>query len=92
MGKTCTVTIVGGGSSAHVLVPLLSSASHKVQLLTRKPKQWKNEINLEYHSKTEEVLKIFRGQISKISDFPGDVIPNATVIFLCMPVSFQLFE
>ena len=32
------VTVVGGGSSAHSLIPLLSASGHKVNLLTRRPK------------------------------------------------------
>ena len=35
---TSNVTVVGGGSSAHSLIPLLSASGHKVNLLTRRPK------------------------------------------------------
>uniref|UniRef100_A0A7S2PQS6 Opine dehydrogenase domain-containing protein n=1 Tax=Leptocylindrus danicus TaxID=163516 RepID=A0A7S2PQS6_9STRA len=81
-----TVTIVGGGSSAHVLIPLLSTRGHKVQLMTRKPSMWSKKVRLEHHSMKEEVLENFEGALSNISDLPEEVISNADVIVLCMPV------
>ena len=41
------VTVVGGGASAHVLIPFLAAAGHRVQLLTRKPDQWSSRVTLE---------------------------------------------
>jgi len=42
------ITVVGGGSSAHLLIPLLSSQGHNVSLLTRRPEQWSKHISCEY--------------------------------------------
>lgn len=82
-----TVTIVGGGASAHTLIPLLSAAKYHVNLLTRKPARWSKQIELQYQSTEEEVIKTFPGEISKISSNPKDVIPESDVIILCMPVN-----
>jgi len=81
------VTIVGGGASAHVLVPFLSGAGHEVQLLTRQPERWSTDIRLELQSIDEEVEKTFDGSLSRVSADPTDVIPKSDIVVLCMPVS-----
>lgn len=80
------VTIVGGGASAHVLVPFLAGAGHTVQLLTRQPERWSREIRLELQSIDEEVEEVFTGTLSRVSDDPAEVIPASDVVVLCMPV------
>ncbi|MBI9046748.1 MAG: NAD/NADP octopine/nopaline dehydrogenase family protein [Anaerolineaceae bacterium] len=82
-----TVTIIGGGASAHTLIPLLYAAKYHVNLLTRKPDQWSKQIELQYQSENGEVIEKFQGQLSKISSKPEDVITESDVILLCMPVS-----
>ncbi len=82
-----TITIVGGGSSAHTLIPLLSSSGYTVNIMTRKPEQWSEKIELQYQSTDGEILKRFHGELNKISADPETVIPEADVIILCMPVS-----
>lgn len=82
-----TVTIVGGGASAHTLIPMLSAAKYDVNLLTRKPDRWSKQVELLYQSADGEVLEKFHGQLSKISSDPEDVIGESDVIILCMPVS-----
>ena len=84
--RNLCVTIVGGGASAHVLVPLLSGAGHTVQLLTRRPERWSNEIQLELQTIDEEVERVFHGTLKRISSEPADVIPESDVVILCMPV------
>ncbi len=81
------VTIVGGGSSAHVLIPFLSGAGFDVNLLTRKPKEWSQKVDVQLHSIHGELLEEFNGSLTKISDNPADVIPQASFVILCMPVS-----
>jgi cation diffusion facilitator CzcD-associated flavoprotein CzcO len=64
------VTLVGGGASAHVLVPFLSGAGHEVQLLTRRPERWSRENRLELQSIDEEVEGIFAGAPrDRLADF-----------------------
>lgn len=83
---TQIVTIVGGGASAHVLVPCLSGAGHEVRLLTRRPEAWSAEVRLEVQSIDEEVEDTFTGHISRASADPSEVIPGSDTVILCMPV------
>jgi len=85
--ENLTITIVGGGSSAHTLIPLLSSSKYIVNLLTRKPERWSKNIELQYQTFNGDVIKKFHGELNKISSEPEDVINEADVIFFCMPVS-----
>jgi len=85
--ENLTATIVGGGASAHTLIPLLSSSKFIVNLLTRKPERWAKKIELQYQAFNGDVIERFHGELNKISSEPEDVINEADVIFLCMPVS-----
>lgn len=85
----CTVTIVGGGNSAHVLIPFLHETGHVVNLMTRRPSAWNKErVVCEVQcGLTGDVTKLHEGKITNISSDPADVIPDADVIVLCMPVA-----
>ncbi|KAL7551267.1 hypothetical protein ACHAWF_014461 [Thalassiosira exigua] len=95
------VTVVGGGNSAHVLIPFLSASGHKVNLMTRRPEAWRKEVTCELQRPSKkkemvcygnvnhpsaEVLQTVKGSPSRISSDPKEVIPEADVIVLCMPV------
>ena len=80
------VTIVGGGSSAHILIPFLSGAGFTVNILTRRPKEWSPKIDLQLHSIHGETQEEFSGSLTKISDNPAEIIPQASFVILCMPV------
>lgn len=97
----CTVTVVGGGNSAHVLIPFLSASGHKVNLMSRRPQAWSKVITCELQRPSKkkemttygnvshpsaEVIQTVKGSCEKISSDPADVIPDADVIVLCMPV------
>ena len=84
--KPITVTVVGGGNSAHVLIPFLGETNHTVNLMTRRPTEWKDTVKCELQNMDAQVLETFHGTISKKSSNPADVIPDADVIILCMPV------
>ncbi len=81
------ITVIGGGNSAHTLIPLLSKTRFTVNLLTRKPDKWQSRIELEYMRPSGEHIETWYGDIDKISDKPEQVIPQADIIILCMPVS-----
>ncbi len=82
-----TITIVGGGNSAHVLIPLLSKSQLTVNLLTRKPDKWSNNIELDYIKPNGDFVESMSGEISKISSNPYDLMPQSDIIILCMPVN-----
>ena len=79
--------IVGGGSSAHVLIPLLSSSGYEVNLLTRKPELWRNQIELQHQNLNGEILKQYHGSVDRISSSEKEIIPHCNILILCMPVS-----
>ncbi len=81
-----TIAIVGGGSSAHVLIPLLSKTEMNINLLTRKPDMWGKIIDLDFVRPTGEFVRSFKGELNKISSDPADIIPEADIIILCLPV------
>lgn len=85
MGKL-TIAIIGGGNSAHVLIPFLHSAGHVVNLLTRRPDEWRDQVVCDLTSMDNAVKKSFYGKIHLKSSSPADVIPSADAIILCMPV------
>ena len=58
------VTVVGGGASAHVLIPFLAAAGHSVQLLTRRPDDWSREVTLEVQSIDGELQRTFTGALA----------------------------
>lgn len=81
-----TVTIVGGGSSAHVLISLLSKSNLKVQLLTSKPGLWAKEIALDFKNPDGYTTQCVKGVIEKSSSSYSELIPTSDIVVLCMPV------
>lgn len=86
MAEQRVCTIVGGGNSAHVAIPFLSQAGHKVNILTRRPSEWAEIVTCELTSMDNKVTKTIQGTLNNRSDDPENVIPQADVIILCMPV------
>lgn len=80
------VTIVGGGSSSHLLAPLLSSQNIDVSILTSRPDDWNVEVSCLYCNESNDVLSEINGELTAVSNNAEDVIPNADVVLLCMPV------
>jgi opine dehydrogenase len=87
MHDDLTTCIVGGGNSAHVLIPLLTEAGHNVTLLTRRPGDWKDDVECEVQDgRTGVTLDVHMGRLTAKSTDPAKVIPQADIIILCMPV------
>jgi len=82
-----TICIIGGGSTAHTLIPLLAHSGKNITLLTRRPSLWSKTVQFNYETKNGEVITSCKGSLQKITDNPMDVIPDADMIILCMPVS-----
>ncbi len=81
-----TITVIGGGNSAHVLIPLLSKTGMEVNLLTRKPEKWSKTVALEFQNPSGVIKDTYHGELNVISDDPAEVIPQADIIIMCMPV------
>ena len=85
--RSLTTCVVGGGNSAHILIPLLSEAGHKINLLTRRPKDWADVVYADMMDGfTGQVSQTHAGNIQTKSSDPADVIPDADIIILCLPV------
>lgn len=80
------LVIVGGGNSAHTIIPFLSKANFDVAILTSRPNDWSDTVKLEYQNTKGELLETFTGKITKITNNPEVCIPQADYIVLCMPV------
>jgi hypothetical protein len=80
------VTIIGGGNSAHVIIPLLAKQGYHITLLTRKPKKWKSTIVLDHNDSEGHLIKRIKGNIDKISDNYQEVISKTDLVLLCLPV------
>ena len=80
------LVICGGGSSAHTLIPFLKDSIFDVSIYTSKPERWHNQIDLEWHDPSGNVLGRFNGNLKKASNNPKELIPEADYIVLCMPV------
>lgn len=75
------ITICGGGSLGHVCLGVLGSQKDvEVSLLTRKPEQWQSSIRV-----TDNEVKTYSGHVAKISRYAEEVIPQADIVFLCLP-------
>jgi len=81
------VTVVGGGNSAHVVIPFLSSSGYNVSLLTRNPEKWQKKIALEYQTPEGDLLKKYYGELKEVTSNPKDIIPDSDFIIFCMPVA-----
>lgn len=75
-----TICIIGGGSLGHVCAGVFASKGTKVNIFSQHPEAWGKEIIV-----TDINGKPYIGHIDKISSNPGDVIPNADMVFMCLP-------
>lgn len=80
------LVICGGGSSAHTIIPLLKDSVFEVSLYSSRPQQWSRSVQLEWHDPSGNVLGTYSGQLSRISDKPEELFPDADYVVFCMPV------
>lgn len=94
------ICIVGGGNLAHVAIGMLSMHGDvSINLLTRHPECWTNEITVELpenklpsgwslHTgkQADSVFpKSVKGRIDCVSADPADVVPGCDIVLLCLP-------
>ena len=77
------VTLVGGGNSTHCMAPLLAAAGFPVNILTRRPNDWSNEISVV----NEDLGWIRATKISCVPNLitsnPADCIPQSDIVWFC---------
>lgn len=75
------ICICGGGNLGHVTAGFIAAKGQdEVSILTRNPERWANTLAIDTPGGTA-----LKGHISRISAAPGDVIPGADLIILCLP-------
>lgn len=75
-----TICICGGGGLGSVIAGIAASGGYRVNILTRRPEKWGEEMTV-----IDPAGKIFVGKLNKVSDKAGDVIPESDIIFFCLP-------
>lgn len=85
--KKAKITVIGGSNSAHTIIPLLSSSGHDVNILTRNPRKWAKIIKMQYILPNNTVKYTVKGEATKISNNPADLICDTQFILLSLPVS-----
>ena len=75
------ICICGGGSLGHVCAGVLASQEDvQVNIFTRKPELWANEIEVK-----DVDGKVYSGKPFCISDSPEVALKDCDIIFLCLP-------
>ena len=82
--KGLNICICGGGNLGHVMAGYLASQGrHQVSVLTGHPKQWSSSLIINHN--TDKECDVLHGPLSLVTDDPGDVIPDADIVFICLP-------
>ena len=84
--KKKIITIVGGGSSAHALIPFINSQHREINILTSRPNEWNKKVKVQWQNSQGNVIKAFTGNLSNKYSHPKYIIPNSDIIIFCMPV------
>ncbi|MBQ7419823.1 MAG: NAD/NADP octopine/nopaline dehydrogenase family protein [Prevotella sp.] len=74
------IVICGGGNLGHVIAAFAAHRGYNVQLFTRHPEQWSDNITIHTPDGSS-----FIGHLSRISNRPEEVIPQADIVLLCLP-------
>lgn len=76
-----TICICGGGSQGHISAGVIGSKSeYTVNILTRRPNLWSHDfVTVDLSGKE------YHGTLNVISDQPSEVIPEAEIVFICLP-------
>ena len=73
------ICICGGGNLGHVCAGFLANRGHQVSILTTKPEQWSSEIEIVAPDGD------FVGKLTSVSSEPGEIIPQAEMVLVCLP-------
>lgn len=75
------ICIIGGGGLGHTCSGVLSSHSDiTVDMLTKRPEKWNHQFKV-----NAPEGKVFNGKLNTITSDPSAVIPQADIVFLCLP-------
>ena len=83
--KGLNICICGGGNLGHVMAGYLSShGKNTVNILTGHPEKWLQQFILDVHE-NDKTIKSVECRMNRVTSSPEDVIPNADVVFICLP-------
>lgn len=75
-----TVTVCGGGSLGHVIAGYLGAKGVRVNIFTRRPSDWNDELTIET---PEDIL--LNARMALVTDDPEAAVSGADIILLCLP-------
>ena len=79
------ICICGGGNLGHVCAGFLANRGHQVSILTTKPEQWNQSIEVVAPEGT------FHGRLTLVTANPEEAIPQADIVLICLP-GFAIHE
>lgn len=78
------ICICGGGNLGHVMAGFLAAQGrHRVSVLTGHPEQWSKDLTI--NVKKDNGCDVIHGSLSTVTADAADVIPDADVVFICLP-------
>ena len=81
------VTICGGGNGAHVTAGYLGWKGVRVNVLTRRPRDWAKGIAISTQGSSWEEKGEFVGPLHKVSDDPAEVVPGSEYVIVAAPAN-----
>lgn len=74
------ICICGGGSLGHVIAGVAGSRGFNISILTRHPEKWHSSLQIK-----DCQGQTFVTRPASVTDNPAEVIPQADIIWLCLP-------
>lgn len=75
------ICICGGGSLGHTIAGFVASQEdYNVSILTRHSERWCQSIDV-----TDLNGRHYQGRLSRVTDDPSTIVPNADIVLLCLP-------
>jgi len=86
--KNVQVTICGGGNGAHTSAGYLASKPGvTVNVFTRRPDQWTNQIKVTTATSSWRHKGTFYGKLNKVSSDPAEVCKGTNIFIVCAPAN-----
>jgi ornithine cyclodeaminase/alanine dehydrogenase-like protein (mu-crystallin family) len=81
------IAICGGGNLAHGTIAVVGHQNPKytINVLTRRPEIWANEITAYTEKSAWEHKGVMKGKINKCSKEAKDIVPESQIIIICSP-------
>ena len=86
------MTLAGGGNLCHASIATIGhlNPNFKINVLSRRPEVWQNEITAYTKGCAWESRGDLKGRINKVSSNPADVIPGSDIVLISSPAHTKL--